>query len=100
MEVSISQQITFPDGLWFLTKLNCYLLDLALALLDSKGDDVQVHADAAQLDILGGTTALQLFFTLTRSPFNRNMRLQVQVLFPTFTFSPAKESWKSICFCF
>ena len=25
---------------------------------DSEGDDVQVHADAAQLDILGGTTAL------------------------------------------
>ena len=58
MEVSISQQITFPDWLWFLTKLNCCLLDLALALLDSEGDDVQVHADAAQLDILGGTTAL------------------------------------------
>ena len=44
--------------MWFLTKLNCCLLDLALALLDGKGDDVKVHAIAAQLDLLGGTTAL------------------------------------------
>ena len=50
--------MTFPDWLWFLTKLNCRLLDLALALLNSEGDDVKVHAVAAQLDILGGTTAL------------------------------------------
>ena len=42
----------------FLTKLNGCLLDLSLALLHGKGDGVEVHSVATELDILGSTTAL------------------------------------------
>ena len=46
------------DTVFCLTKLNGSLLDLSLALLHGKGDGVEVHSVATELDILGSTTAL------------------------------------------
>ena len=55
---AVTKFYTFYILLHFATKLNSSLLELALSLLDSEGDNVEVHAVPAQLYILGCSAAL------------------------------------------
>ena len=55
---AVTKFYTFYILLHFVTKLNSSLLELALALLDGEGDNVEVHAVPTQLNILGCSAAL------------------------------------------